>query len=175
MIRLIFLSSLEWSSLMKCPKKTKVTADMIEERTLFHLRYSRGKDMRSATDFDKFWSFAHVVRDLAVDGFTITQRTYLDKDVKRLYYLSLEFLIGKMLEQNILSLGMIAAARDALKRLDIDLQKVIDLDIEAGLGNGGLGRLAACFLDSMAAMELPAYGYGLRYEHGIFRQEFEDG
>jgi starch phosphorylase len=160
---------------MKCPKKTQVTADMIEERTLFHMRYSRGKDMRSATDFDKFWSFAHVVRDLAVDGFTITQRTYLDKDVKRLYYLSLEFLIGKMLEQNILSLGMLAAARDALKRLDIDLQKVIDLDIEAGLGNGGLGRLAACFLDSMAAMELPAYGYGLRYEHGIFRQEFEDG
>jgi len=160
---------------MKCPKKTKVTADMIEERTLFHMRYSRGKDMRSATDFDKFWSFAHVVRDLAVDGFTITQRTYLDKDVKRLYYLSLEFLIGKMLEQNILSLGMLAAAREALKRLGIDLQKVIDLDIEAGLGNGGLGRLAACFLDSMAAMELPAYGYGLRYEHGIFRQEFEDG
>jgi starch phosphorylase len=148
---------------------------MIEERTLFHLRYSRGKDMRSATDFDKFWSFAHVVRDLAVDGFTVTQRAYLDKDVKRLYYLSLEFLIGKMLEQNILSLGMMAAARDALKRLDIDLQKIIDLDIEAGLGNGGLGRLAACFLDSMAAMELPAYGYGLRYEHGIFRQEFEDG
>ena len=148
---------------------------MIEERTLFHLRYSRGKDMPSATDFDKFWSFAHVVRDLAVDGFTTTQRTYLEKDVKRIYYLSLEFLIGKLLEQNVLAFGMMTAAREALKRLDIDLQKVIDLDIEAGLGNGGLGRLAACFLDSMASMELPAYGYGLRYEHGIFRQEFEDG
>lgn len=160
---------------MKCPQKTKITADMIEERTLFHMRYSRGKDMRSATDFDKFWSFAHVVRDLAVDGFTITQRTYLEKDVKRLYYLSMEFLIGKLLEQNVLSLGMMNSAREALKRLDIDLQKVIDLDIEAGLGNGGLGRLAACFLDSMASLELPAYGYGLRYEHGIFRQEFEDG
>jgi starch phosphorylase len=160
---------------MKCKRNIKVTADMIEERTLFHLRYSRGKDMRSATDFDKFWAFAHVVRDLAVDGFTTTQRTYLDKDVKRLYYLSMEFLIGKLLEQNVLALGMMAAAREALKRLDIDLQKIIDLDVEAGLGNGGLGRLAACFLDSMASMELPAYGYGLRYEHGIFRQEFEDG
>jgi starch phosphorylase len=148
---------------------------MIEERTLFHLRYSRGKDMRSATDFDKFWSFAHVVRDLAVDGFTTTQRAYLDKDVKRLYYLSMEFLIGKLLEQNVLAFGMMAAAREALKRLGIDLLKVIDLDVEAGLGNGGLGRLAACFLDSMASLELPAYGYGLRYEHGIFRQEFEDG
>lgn len=160
---------------MKCPRKNHVTAEMIEERTLFHLRYSRGKDMRSATDFDKFWAFAHVVRDLAVDGFTTTQRTYLDQDVKRVYYLSMEFLIGKLLEQNVLAFGMMAAAREALKRLDINLQKVIDLDVEAGLGNGGLGRLAACFLDSMASMELPAYGYGLRYEHGIFRQEFEDG
>ncbi len=160
---------------MKCPQKTKVTAAMIEERTRFHLRYSRGKDMRSATDFDKFWAFAHVVRDLAVDGFTTTQRTYLEKDVKRLYYLSMEFLIGKLLEQNVLAFGMMDAAREALKRMDIDLQKIIDLDVEAGLGNGGLGRLAACFLDSMASMELPAYGYGLRYEHGIFRQEFEDG
>ncbi|MBM4152705.1 MAG: glycogen/starch/alpha-glucan phosphorylase [Kiritimatiellaceae bacterium] len=160
---------------MKCPHKTKITAEMIEERTLFHLRYSRGKDMRSATDFDKFWSFSHVVRDLAVDRFTTTQRTYLDQDVKRLYYLSMEFLIGKLLEQNVLAFGMLDAAREALQRLNIDLQKVIDLDVEAGLGNGGLGRLAACFLDSMASLELPAYGYGLRYEHGIFRQEFEDG
>jgi len=84
-------------------------------------------------------------------------------------------LIGKLLEQNVLAFGMMDAAREALKRMDIDLQKIIDLDVEAGLGNGGLGRLAACFLDSMASMELPAYGYGLRYEHGIFRQEFEDG
>ncbi|MCU0857861.1 MAG: glycogen/starch/alpha-glucan phosphorylase, partial [Pontiellaceae bacterium] len=160
---------------MKCPWEKKITVSMIEERTLFHLRYSRGKDMRSATDFDKFWSFAHVVRDLAVDGFTTTQRSYLEKDVKRLYYLSLEFLIGRLLEQNMLSFGMMEAAREALKRLNIDLQKILDLDIEAGLGNGGLGRLAACFLDSMASLELPAYGYGLRYEHGIFRQEFEDG
>jgi len=172
MILVIFRTG---DNVMKCPRKTKVTADMIEERTLFHMRYSRGKDMRSATDFDKFWSFAHVVRDLAVDGFTITQRNYLDQDVKRLYYLSMEFLIGRLLEQNVMAFGMMDAAREALQRLDIDLQKVLELDIEAGLGNGGLGRLAACFLDSMASMGLPAYGYGLRYEHGIFRQEFEDG
>jgi glycogen phosphorylase len=148
---------------------------MIEERTRFHLRYSRGKSMRVATDFDKFWSFAHVIRDLAVDGFTVTQETYLQKDVNRVYYLSMEFLIGKMLERNVLALGIMNEAREALKRMDIDLEKLIDLDVEAGLGNGGLGRLAACFLDSMASIELPAYGYGLRYEHGIFRQEFEDG
>jgi starch phosphorylase len=156
-------------------RNAQITADMIEERTLFHLRYSRGKTRHVATDFDLFCSFAHTLRDLAVDGFTATQETYLQKDVKRIYYLSMEFLIGKMLERNILALGIMMPAREALKRLDIDLSKIIELDIEAGLGNGGLGRLAACFLDSMASMELPAYGYGLRYEHGIFRQEFEDG
>jgi starch phosphorylase len=160
---------------MKFNKATAVSADMIEERTLFHLKYSRGKTMRVATDFDKFWSFAHVVRDLAIDGFTATQEQYLLKDVKRVYYLSMEFLIGKMLERNMLALEIMKPAQEALKRLDIDLRKIISMDIEAGLGNGGLGRLAACFLDSMASMELPAYGYGLRYEHGIFRQEFEDG
>jgi len=160
---------------MKCVRNVEVTAEMIEERTLFHLRYSRGKNRRVATDFDMFWSFAHVIRDLAVDGFTATQQEYLEKDVSRVYYLSLEFLIGKMLERNMIAFNIMEPAKEALKNLDIDLQKMINLDIEAGLGNGGLGRLAACFLDSMASMELPAYGYGLRYEHGIFRQEFEDG
>ncbi|MBL7012181.1 MAG: glycogen/starch/alpha-glucan phosphorylase [Kiritimatiellales bacterium] len=160
---------------MYCESNVNVTADMIEERTLFHLRYSRGKTLRVATDFDKFWSFAHVVRDLAVDGFTATQEEYLQKDVKRVYYLSMEFLIGKMLERNVLAFNIMKPAQEALKRLDFDLNKLIELDIEAGLGNGGLGRLVACFLDSMASTELPAYGYGLRYEHGIFRQEFEDG
>lgn len=160
---------------MKCARNAKVTADFIEERTLFHLRYSRGKTRLVATNFDLFCSFAHVVRDLAVDGFTETQHAYQEKDVKRLYYLSMEFLIGKMLERNILALNIMEPAKEALKRLDIDLAQIIEMDVEAGLGNGGLGRLAACFLDSMASMELPAYGYGLRYEHGIFRQEFEDG
>ncbi len=160
---------------MNFSKNNTVSADMIEERTLFHLKYSRGKTLHVATDFDKFWSFAHVVRDLAVDGFTATQEEYVQKDVKRVYYLSLEFLVGRLLESNMLALNIMAPAREALTRLDIDLKKVLEMDIEAGLGNGGLGRLAACFLDSMASMELPAYGYGLRYEHGIFRQEFEDG
>ena len=160
---------------MSFNKNIHITADMIEERTLFHLKYSRGKTLRVATDFDKFWSFAHVVRDLAVDGFTTTQEAYQQKDVKRVYYLSMEFLIGKLLERNVLAVDIMKQSREALERLGIDLGKIIELDIEAGLGNGGLGRLAACFLDSMASMELPAYGYGLRYEHGIFRQEFENG
>ena len=107
---------------MKCVRNVEVTAKMIEERTLFHLRYSRGKNRRVATDFDMFWSFAHVIRDLAVDGFTATQQEYLEKDVKRVYYLSLEFLIGKMLERNMIAFNIMEPAKEALKNLDIDLK-----------------------------------------------------
>ena len=112
--------------IMNCTRTVNVTAKMIEERTLFHLRYSRGKTRRVATDFDLFCSFAHVVRDMAVDGFTATQEAYLQKDVKRVYYLSMEFLIGKMLERNVIALNIMKPAKEALKNLDIDLQKIIE-------------------------------------------------
>ena len=155
--------------------RNDVTAESLAERTLFHLKYSRGKDIRSSTIFDKMMCFSHAVRDMAVDGFIATQRQYLDQDVRRVNYLSMEYLIGKMLENNIYALGMVDVAQDALKLLNIDPADIYKLDVEAGLGNGGLGRLAACYLDSLATKELPAYGYGIRYEHGIFRQEFDNG
>lgn len=153
----------------------KLTAEQLGERAMFHMKYSRGKDLRSATPFDKMMAFSHAVRDLGVDGFIATQSTYLDQDVRRVNYLSMEYLIGKMLERNIYALGIEGIAAEALKKLEIPLEEVLDLDVEAGLGNGGLGRLAACYLDSLATKSLPAYGYGIRYEHGIFKQEFEDG
>ena len=87
----------------------------------------------------------------------------------------MEYLIGKMLENNIYALGVEKESCEALKNLDTSLDEVLQFDVEAGLGNGGLGRLASCYLDSLASLELPAYGYGIRYEHGIFKQEFEDG
>jgi starch phosphorylase len=155
--------------------KDNITAELLAERALFHLKYSRGKDLRAATTFDKMMCFSHAVRDMAVDGFIATQRQYLDQDVRRVNYLSMEYLIGKMCENNVLALGITDIACEALKALDITTEEIIDLDVEAGLGNGGLGRLAACYLDSLATKELPAFGYGIRYEHGIFRQEFEDG
>jgi starch phosphorylase len=155
--------------------KDNITADSLAERALFHLKYSRGKDLRSATTFDKMMCFSHAVRDMAVDGFIATQRQYLDKDVRRVNYLSMEYLIGKMLGNNVVALGIVEASKEALKKMEISYEEVLALDVEAGLGNGGLGRLAACYLDSLATMELPAYGYGIRYEHGIFRQEFENG
>ncbi len=155
--------------------KDKISAESLTKRALFHLKYSRGKDLRAATTFDKMMCFSHAVRDMAVDGFIATQRQYLDQDVRRVNYLSMEYLIGKMLENNVYALGIEKMAAEALKPLDITVNEVLALDVEAGLGNGGLGRLAACYLDSLATMELPAFGYGIRYEHGIFRQEFDNG
>ena len=155
--------------------KENITVDSLAERALFHLKYSRGKDLRAATTFDKMMCFSHAVRDMAVDGFIATQRQYLDQDVRRVNYLSMEYLIGKMCENNVLALGITDIACEALKKLDITTEEILELDVEAGLGNGGLGRLAACYLDSLATKELPAFGYGIRYEHGIFRQEFENG
>jgi starch phosphorylase len=155
--------------------KDNITAETLAKRALFHLKYSRGKDINAATPFDKMWCFSHAVRDMAVDGFIATQRQYLHQDVRRVNYLSMEYLIGKMLENNMYALGIVEKSIEAVKSLDISIENLLKHDVEAGLGNGGLGRLAACYLDSLATMELPAFGYGIRYEHGIFRQEFDDG
>ncbi|MEN7972587.1 MAG: glycogen/starch/alpha-glucan phosphorylase [Verrucomicrobiota bacterium] len=155
--------------------KKNITVESLATRAMFHLKYNRGKDLRAATPFDKMISFSHAVRDMAVDGFIATQRQYLDEDVRRVNYLSMEYLIGKMCENNVLALGITDIACEAVKKFDISIEEIIQLDVEAGLGNGGLGRLAACYLDSLATKELPAYGYGIRYEHGIFRQEFDNG
>ncbi len=152
-----------------------VTPEQIRERLLFHLKYTRCKDWRTATEFDKMMSFSMAIRELAVDRMIATQRAYVDRDVKRVYYISMEYLLGRLLENNVAALGVYEASRQALKDLDIDLEQLMALEEDAGLGNGGLGRLAACFLDSLASLEYPAYGYGLRYEHGMFRQDFENG
>lgn len=153
----------------------EVSAERIKEHTLFHLKYARGKDWRSATEFDVLMSFSSAVMDLCVDRFIATQRAYADGDVKRVYYLSMEFLTGKFLENNLIALGAYEQGRQALESLGVDISALLGLDVEAGLGNGGLGRLAACYLDSMATLQLPGYGYGLRFEYGIFEQRMLNG
>ena len=156
-------------------KTAVITARDIKRRYEHHLRYSRCKDARSATDYDKLISLSMAVRDLAVDRMIATQAAYLDHDVRRVYYLSMEFLIGRLLSNNLLSLGIMEATQQALHELGLTLEQLVSIETDAGLGNGGLGRLAACYLDSLATLEYPAYGYGLRYEHGMFRQEFDNG
>src|SRR5256714_1494661 len=120
-------------------------------------------------------SLALTVRDRLIERWISTQQRYYKKDAKRVYYLSAEFLMGRALANNLVNLGLYDTARDAMKMLNLDLGDVLEQEVDAGLGNGGLGRLAACYLDSMATLDIPGYGYGIRYEFGMFDQDIKDG
>ncbi|PKN58191.1 MAG: glycogen phosphorylase [Deltaproteobacteria bacterium HGW-Deltaproteobacteria-14] len=155
--------------------RTGMSPEALERAVLDHLYYTCSKTQRSATPLDIFNAMAHAVRDRLTHRWLATKRSYTQKDTKRLYYLSAEFLMGRLLERNLVYLGIDGIARALLAKYAIDLDAVIGSEVDPGLGNGGLGRLAACFLDSMACHELPGYGYGIRYEFGIFHQVIHDG
>jgi len=140
-----------------------------------HLVFSIGKSARKAQLTDWRLALSHAVRDrIVVPWFATTERVYAE-DRKRVYYLSMEFLIGRLLEDATASLGLEAAAAEAMAQLGVDYQALLGDEPDAALGNGGLGRLAACFLESMASVGIAGYGYGIRYDHGLFRQSFHDG
>ncbi|MEN8166203.1 MAG: glycogen/starch/alpha-glucan phosphorylase [Pseudomonadota bacterium] len=139
-----------------------------------HLVYTIGKDPFTATDHDWMMAFSHVVRDRLIERWMETQRNYYRHDEKRVYYLSMEFLIGRSLINSLLNMDIHDACSNALHKLGMELESLRSLEHDAALGNGGLGRLAACFLDSMATLNIPGYGYGIRYEYGMFRQKIED-
>lgn len=151
------------------------SVETIKLSILNALRYWLGKDQYTATNHDWFMATAYSIRNRIVERWMRTQNEYYRKDAKRVYYLSLEFLIGKLMGNNLYNLGLYDKYSQALSELGFDIETIIEMEKDAGLGNGGLGRLAACFLDSMTTMELPAYGYGIRYEFGIFRQVIKDG
>ncbi|MBC8257474.1 MAG: glycogen/starch/alpha-glucan phosphorylase [SAR324 cluster bacterium] len=140
-----------------------------------HLEFSQCKNRYTAEDFDIYRSFALSIRDRLVEFWNDTQQTYYENKCKQLYYFSLEYLIGRSLKNNLLNLGISQAGDAAISTIGFDLETMQELEHDAGLGNGGLGRLAACFLESMATLQLPAHGYGIRYEFGIFKQEFKNG
>ena len=139
------------------------------------LVYAMGKDHIMATHRDWFHTAALAVRERLIERWMETMRSYYRADAKRVYYLSLEFLTGRLLANSLLNLGIYDACRDALADLDLDINRLKELESDAALGNGGLGRLAACFLDSMATLGIPGYGYGIRYEYGMFTQRIENG
>ncbi len=151
------------------------TPESIERGTADHVRFTMAKDEFSATDRDRYYSLALAIRDQLVDDWSRTSQTYYQRDSKRVYYLSLEYLLGRAFANNIINLGLDGPVRKAIENLGMTWDEVTDMERDAGLGNGGLGRLAACFLDSMATLALPGYGYGIRYDYGIFRQEIRGG
>jgi starch phosphorylase len=152
-----------------------VAVAAFRETVLAKLTYMVGKDPEHAREHDWYVAVALAVRDQIVNRWMeATRRTYRDGR-KRVYYFSLEFLIGRLLMEALGNLGLVEVARDALRELGLDLDRVRRLEPDAALGNGGLGRLAACFMDSMGTLGIPAHGYGIRYDHGIFRQGLQDG
>src|SRR5690606_4633088 len=139
------------------------------------LTYRLGKNASVATRYDWLSATIRVVRDRLVDKWIASTKKAYDRQDKRVYYLSLEFLIGRLLRDAVTNLGMMDDVRAALDTLGVDLDLITELEPDAALGNGGLGRLAACFMESMATVDVPAHGYGIRYVHGLFRQEMSDG
>ncbi|MFN7976191.1 MAG: glycogen/starch/alpha-glucan phosphorylase [Acidobacteriota bacterium] len=135
-----------------------------------HLEYSLARDQYTARSRDLYQALALSVRDRLMERWVRTQQVHYRKDVKRVFYLSAEYLLGRALTNNLLALGMLDTARQAMAEMGLDLTDLLEEEPDAGLGNGGLGRLAACLLDSMATLEIPAVGYGIRYEFGIFEQ-----
>lgn len=140
-----------------------------------HLRYTLAKDEHSSTPWDNYRSVVLAVMDRLHDRWIETQQGYYNHDVKRVYYLSMEYLIGRLLDNMLISLGLQDVAAEAMEDIGLDYDEVRTAEWDAGLGNGGLGRLAACFLDSMATLGIPAVGYGIRYDYGIFYQSIENG
>ncbi len=141
------------------------------DRLLFHLRYSLGRRREDCTPDDIFRALALTVREELIEGMLDTEERVERADPKRLYYLSIEFLIGRLLKDMMLNLGIYEQCRAACAATRLDLDEALDYEPDAALGNGGLGRLAACFLDSLATLNLPAVGFGINYEYGLFRQE----
>jgi starch phosphorylase len=156
-------------------ERNSPTVEAIKKSILSHLNYTLAKDQYSATTRDCYQAVALSVRDHLIKGWINTQRRYYQEDRKRVYYLSLEFLIGRTLGNSLINLELYNAYEAALGELSLDLDVIREIEWDAGLGNGGLGRLAACFLDSMATLDIPGYGYGLRYEYGIFYQKLKGG
>ena len=152
-----------------------MTEEGIERSFMAKREYLLGKDEHSATLDDDYTALAIVIRDRIIERWIATQQRYHQENLKRVYYLSMEFLIGRLLGANIINLDLWNQVKKATEDLGLDLEELRDCEVDAGLGNGGLGRLAACFLDSMATLGIPAHGYGIRYDYGIFNQKIING
>ena len=151
-----------------------LTAEGLAQDFLWNMRFSLAKSDNRATERDCYKALALAVRDRIVDRWMATQDAYRAAKVRRVYYMSLEFLIGRLLGNNVINLGLEEQCREAMDSLGLDWNRLRDYEMDAGLGNGGLGRLAACYLDGLATDGYPATGYSILYEYGIFCQTVLD-
>jgi glycogen phosphorylase len=157
------------------PEMPHISIAALRDSIERHAQYSLAQPWESLSAHQMFECVSLAVRDLSVDRRLETERRYRQADAKHLYYLSIEYLLGRMLANNLSNLGIYDVCRDTLRQMGVSLEAVEEAERDAALGNGGLGRLAACFLDSLATLHMPAYGYGINYEYGLFQQEIDDG
>lgn len=155
--------------------RPQMTVEAIKKSIVYKLIFLIGRSPREASQRDWLNATLHAVRDLVTEGWITTARQTRAEDSRRVYYLSMEFLIGRTLSNAMIAEGIYGLAQEALSELNVDLEEVLEKEVDPGLGNGGLGRLAACFMDSIATLGLPGMGYGIRYEYGMFRQKIENG
>ena len=155
--------------------KVKFDKELFKRSVLYNIKTLYRKTLEEATQQQIFQAVCYAVKDQIVDCWMETQREYDKQDPKTVYYLSMEFLMGRALGNNLINMQAYKPVKEALTELGLDLNFVEDAEPDAALGNGGLGRLAACFLDSLATLGYPAYGCGIRYRYGMFKQEIRDG
>ena len=153
----------------------KIDKAELKDSILRKLRRQYGKTLEDAHEFELYYAISRAALDYAVEKWYNTKKTYAKKQVKQMYYFSAEFLMGRFMGNNLINLQINDVIKETLNELGVDINKIEDREMDAGLGNGGLGRLAACFLDSLATLALPGHGYGLRYKYGMFEQKIENG
>ncbi|WP_300328137.1 glycogen/starch/alpha-glucan phosphorylase [Fusobacterium sp.] len=151
------------------------TKEEIKKDYLKRLTFTFAEDIDQASLDHKYFALGKLIKDYLTEKWSETNKTYRTHKVKQTYYFSMEFLIGRLLETNLINLGIRDVCEEALKELGIDFNEIVSYEEDAGLGNGGLGRLAACFIDSMASLSLPAHGNGIRFKHGLFKQKIKNG
>ena len=160
----------KWVTIHKDMTKDGILTSFLNNRVC-----TLGKDQFTSTEYDNYLALAIAIRDRIMERWILTQQKYHKTNTKRVYYLSLEFLIGRLLGNNMINLGLLDESYNAMEEIGFDLETIREQEVDAGLGNGGLGRLAACFLDSMATLGIAVHGYGIRYDYGIFNQKIISG
>lgn len=156
-------------------KNNKINSENLKEKFLFHLESGFAKELDTATKLDVYDSFVYTVRDILIKKWIKSKKQYLADNHKMINYISMEFLMGRSMVNSLINTNIYEESAKALLDLGVNLEELEEVEGDAGLGNGGLGRLAACFLDSLSTLEYPAFGYGIRYEYGIFQQKIQDG